>query len=278
MAAKQPIPTFILSTEGLKPTAYKVYSLSEAVAHEPRGVYTLARTFHGDQALLFDAHLDRLEESARLSKIDLHLNRAQLRGALRDLLHQAGYSDTKFRITVAADDPKCLYLALEPFQMVPEAIQREGAHVSTLPIVRENPAVKTTDWMTTRKPAQKQLPAGVYEGIMISQEGILLEGLSSNFYAVLDGVLRTTGEGVLAGITRKAICTIAPAILPVEMTGIAETDIPHVSEAMLTSSGRGVVPITRINGQPVGNGAVGPVVSELRRRYDAWTEAHIEAI
>ncbi len=278
MAAKQPIPTFILSTEGLKPTDYQVYSLGEAAAHEPRGVYTLARTFHGDQALLFDAHLDRLEESARLAAIDLHLNRPQLRSALRELLHEAGYADTKFRITVPSDKPECLYLALEPLQTVPETILREGAHVITVPIVRENPAVKTTDWMTTRKPTQENLPVGIYEGIMVSKEGLLLEGLSSNFYAVLDGVLRTTGEGVLAGITRKAICTIAPAVLPVEMTGITETDISRVSEAMLTSSGRGVVPITRINGQPIGSGAVGPVVSKLRRLYDAWTEAQIEPI
>jgi branched-subunit amino acid aminotransferase/4-amino-4-deoxychorismate lyase len=95
---------------------------------------------------------------------------------------------------------------------------------------------------------------------------------------VLDGVLRTEKDRVLQGITRKAILTLAPEVLPVELRAVHRDDVPRLSEAMLTSAGRGVVPITRIDGLPVGDGRVGPVVSELRRRYDAWTEAHSEPI
>ncbi|NLF75879.1 MAG: hypothetical protein GX573_09275, partial [Chloroflexi bacterium] len=71
-----PIPTVILTPNGLEPAPYSVQSLPEAVPYEPSGVYTVARTFHGDRALLFDAHLDRLEESARLVNIPLRLDRA----------------------------------------------------------------------------------------------------------------------------------------------------------------------------------------------------------
>ena len=76
---------------------------------------------------MLDAHLDRLEESARLSGIPLELDRARLRAALRDALHAAGFPDAKFRITVPREDPSRLYLALEPFQPVPEDVQRNGA-------------------------------------------------------------------------------------------------------------------------------------------------------
>ena len=272
------IPTYILSPADLTPTPYQVRSLAEAVRHEPRGVYTVARTFRGDHALLFDAHLDRLEQSAHLVNIPLRLDRRRLRAALRELLQRAGYADAKFRITVPHEQPDWLYFALEPFRPVPARIMQEGAHVITAPLVRENPVVKTTDWMVVRQPAWDSLPLGVYEAVLVSEDGRLLEGFSSNFYGVLGGALRTTLDGVLAGITRKAMLTLAPDILPVELRAIHCSEVPRLTEAMLTSSGRGVVPITRIDGQPVGDGRVGPVVSALCAGYEAWTDAHLEPI
>lgn len=273
-----PIPTVILTPNGLTPTPYVVHSLAEAVPYEPLGVYTVARTFHGDRALLLDAHLDRLEESARLVDIPLKLDRARLRAALRDLLHEANYPDAKFRITIPRENPECIYLALEPFQPVPQSVQEQGASAITVPMVRSNPVAKTTDWMTIRRPAYDSLPPGVYEGILVSSDGRLLEGLSSNFYAVLDGTLYTAGDGVLKGITRRAILSIAPAIVPVKLEALHIDDLPRISEALLTSSGRGVVPITIINGQPVGSGQIGPIVAALRDQYDEWTEAQSEPI
>ena len=273
-----PIPTLIITPDEVIPTPYQAPSLAAAVSLEPDGVYTVARTFFGDRALLLDAHLDRLEESARLSGIPLELDRARLRAALRDALHAAGFPDAKFRITVPREDPSRLYLALEPFQPVPEDVQRNGARVVTLPIARANPVVKTTAWMTARKPSQDALPPGVYEGILRSPDGRLLEGMSSNFYAVVDGALLTAGEGVLAGITRRAVLEIAAELLPVRMDAPRVEDIPRFEEALITSSGRGVVPVTRIDGQPVASGEVGPIVRELRARYDRWTEEHSEPI
>ncbi len=272
------IPTMILDGEALRPTEYQVGSLAEAVIYEPRGVYTVARTFHGDHALLLDAHLDRLEESARLSNIPLRLDRTRLRAALRALLREAGFAESRFRITVPANDPALLYLAAEPLQQLDPALLSEGAAVITVPIRRENPAVKTTEWLATRRSAYSTLPEGIYEAIMQDERGCLLEGLSSNFYGVLDGTLHTAGDGVLAGITRRAVFEVAPQILPLSLEPVCREDMPALTEAMLTSSTRGVVPITRIDGQAVGDGRVGPVVAALRERYDAWAEAHLEPI
>jgi branched-chain amino acid aminotransferase len=159
----------------------------------------VARTFHGDHALLLDAHLDRLEQSAQLMNIPLDLDRARLRAALRELLRDTGYPDTKFRITVPQDSPEQVYLALEPYQPIPESIQRHGAPVITTPLVRENPMVKTTTWMTIRKPALNSLPPGTYEAILMSEDGRLLEGCRAISYGVLNGVLYTAGDGFWKG-------------------------------------------------------------------------------
>lgn len=272
------IPTYILRPDGLRPAPFTVHSLAEAVAYEPPGVYTVARTFRRCCTLLLDAHLDRLEESARLSGISLHLDRERLRAALRELIDMAGYVDSKFRITVPQDDSAALYLSLEPLQAIPEALYKHGVKVITVPIRRTNPVVKTTRWMQRRRSTYDTLPEGVYEGIMIDARGCLLEGLSSNFYGVLDSALHTARDGVLAGITRKAVFEIAPEVLPLVPTPVCQDNIPRLTEAMLTSSSRGVLPVTSIDGQLVGDGKVGPIISEICRRYDAWAEAHMEPL
>ena len=275
----EPIPTAILMPDGtLAPTPYTAHSLAEVAEHEPPGVYTVARTFHHDHALLLDAHLDRMEKSARLVGMPLTLDRAALRAALRTLIHRAGYPESRFRITVPRDAPDRIYLAVEPLHPVPEHIMRRGAHVITVPLVRPNPVAKTTDWVKKRQPAYDHLPPDVYEGILLDADGYLREGLSSNFYGVLDGVLHTAGEGVLEGITRMAVLEIAPQVLPVEMTPVHKRDVPRLSEAMLTSSSRGIVPITFIDGQPVGDGRVGAITRRLGQLYDTWTETHAEPI
>jgi branched-chain amino acid aminotransferase len=272
------IPTVILTQFGVEPTPYRVRSLVEAVSHEPQGVYTVARTFRGDHALLFEAHLDRLEQSAWLSKIPRALDRQRLRATLRGLLHEAAYPDAKFRITIPQAAPDQLYIGIEPYQPAPADILQNGAHLSTTPLVRENPVVKTTAWMIIRKPAFNSLPADTYEAVLVSEDGHLLEGLSSNFYGVLDGVLRTAGNGVLEGITRRAILDLAPAILPVRLDALHKRDLPRLTEALITSSGRGVVPVTAIDGQLVGDGHVGPIVTAITQGYNAWTDAHLEPI
>jgi hypothetical protein len=84
------IPVYQLNAQGeLQEVDLQVHSLAELGRVEPPGVYTVARTYRSDQAVMLDAHLDRLEESARLENIPFQLDRKQLRTGLRNLLARA---------------------------------------------------------------------------------------------------------------------------------------------------------------------------------------------
>ena len=61
-------------------------SIAAAALSEPEGVYTVTRTYERDSVVLFDAHLDRLERSAREEHIPAHIDRPTLRAALRSLV------------------------------------------------------------------------------------------------------------------------------------------------------------------------------------------------
>ncbi|MCS6870958.1 MAG: aminotransferase class IV [Anaerolineae bacterium] len=267
------IPIGILTPEGLHEAPYSAESLAEAVPFEPEGVYTITRTFNRDHVLMFDEHLDRLEESARLENIPLHLDRAAIRAALRTLIERSGYPESRFRITVPRAQPDHIYLSVEPFKPIPPELIQRGVRVVTVPLVRHNPSAKTTAWMTERKMAP--LPEGAYEGVLVSPEGFLLEGTSSNFYAVMDGELRTAGEGVLCGIVRRAILELAPNYLPVRLEPVHKSELWALEEAFLTSASRGVVPIVMIDGQIIADGKPGAQTMWLREAYEEWAQAHL---
>jgi branched-subunit amino acid aminotransferase/4-amino-4-deoxychorismate lyase len=270
------IKTAVLNAQGLKSTAYHAESLADALQYEPEGIYTVTRSYHGHYALLLDGHLERLEESARLENIPLALDRATLRAALRDLL--PAQEDSRFRITIPRERPDEIVFAVEPLPGVSAAILENGAHVMTITAQRQNPVAKSTGWMHTRKQATRDIPPNIYETLLLGADGAILEGSGSNFYAILNGELRTAEENVLKGIARKALLASAEGLLPIRLTPVTLHDLPHLEEAFLTSSSRGVVPITEINGESIGVGKPGPLTREIARRFDAWTDAHLEPI
>jgi branched-chain amino acid aminotransferase len=268
----------VLSPAGLEPYPYPVASLAEAASHEPEGVYTITRTFKTDHALLLNSHLDRLEESADLEGISVQLNRGALRDALRTLIQRSGNAESRFRFSVPRENPDHIYLTVEALKPVPAEVRQNGVKVATLQASRHNPAAKTTRWMSIREQAKAGLPSDIYEAILVDDSGHLLEGTSSNFYAVKENKLYTAGEGVLGGISRRTVFESLDSLLPLVLEAVTLSEVPQLQEAFLTSSGRGVIPIVEIEGQKIGPGVPGPFTQEISRRYDAWTEAHLEAI
>ena len=273
------IPVDILTPDGqLKPAPFEADSLAEVAQQEPEGVYTVTRTYKRDQAVLLEAHFDRLEESAELVQIPFQFNRQAVRQSLRQMIHRTNFQDSRFRITLPREQPDQVLLAVEPLQIVSAELRRQGVRVATLPITRRNPRAKTNNWIAQRTQAQRSLAADVYECITVNDIGELIEGFSSNFYAIKDGCLYTAKRGMLHGIARRIVLTIAEEVLPLNFAAIKRTEIPNLQEAFLTSSSRGILAIIAIDGHMVGQGEPGQITAELAARYDRWVEEHLEPI
>ena len=106
----------------------------------------------------------------------------------------------------------------------------------------------------------------------------ILEGISSNFYAVLREVLRTAGAGVLEGVTRHIVLQAAAGVVPIDYHPVAVSDLTEVSEACITSSSREVMPVIQIDDQIVGAGQPGPITQTLLARYHAYLERDAETV
>lgn len=269
-----------LTPDGLIDADYSADSLADAARHEPRdGVYTVTNTHHSTQVVKLDAHLDRLEQSARLAHIPLVLDRPRLRAALRQLIERAAWGDVRFRISVSAATPERLILSLEPFKPLdPTLLERGARAITARNAARHEPLVKSSDWMHERQRLQDAMPPGIYDTFLCDADDHILEGLASNFYAILDGELRTAGSGVLEGISRQIVLEVAPALLPVRLEAIRRVDLPRCQEAFLSSSSRGPVPLVEIDGQPIGTGQVGQTTRRLRAAYLDWVATHLEEL
>lgn len=273
------IPIVILRTSGqIESAPFHADSLAGAAALEPEGVYTVARTFQTNRAVLLDAHLDRLEESSQLISKPVFLDRDRIRSALRDLIQRTNYPESRFRITLPSADPGEVIIALEPLEKIPESVYREGVKVSTYSIHRDNPRAKTNDWVRLRVEARKALPQDVYEVIALGLDERLLEGFSSNFYALLDGVLHLEPERALRGIARMIVLQVCKDLVPMEMVAVRLVNLPQLAEAFISSSSRGVVPVVQIDDTSINQGVPGPLTREIQSRYDSWVDSNLEPI
>ncbi len=211
------VATYEAGSEGLRLVGRHA-SLAASSSELPEGAYTTLRTYGGRGVVRLDQHLCRLEESVTLQGRPGAIDPSAARRAIGATLDAADHPESRLRITFA---PPRLFMAIEPFTPLPKRLYEQGVACVTLDLRRENPRVKDTRFIATAQGAYGRLPAGVEEGLIVGEDGALLEGLSSNFFAVIDGFLRTEEERALAGVTRSLVLEVAGGLVPVERRAVA---------------------------------------------------------
>jgi D-alanine transaminase len=117
---------------------------------------------------------------------------------------------------------------------------------------------------------------GAREAWLVDAKGRITEGGSSSAWIVSpDGKLIThpLGEDILPGITRAVVIDMIKAQgLPFEERTFTVEEAYQAREAFITSASQVVLPVVRIDGRPVGNGAPGLITTALRRDYHRYAE------
>ncbi|HJS19519.1 MAG TPA: aminotransferase class IV, partial [Anaerolineales bacterium] len=132
---------------------------------------------------------------------------------------------------------------------------------------REKPSLKRTTFIQETALERKQLGEGIYE-ILLTEKGRILEGMTSNFFYVRDGMLCTAGRGVLIGVTRQTVIALARRDgIKVGNRALRINELTSITEAFITSSSRGIVPVVQIDAHPLGDGKVGTVTARLMHLY-----------
>jgi branched-chain amino acid aminotransferase len=231
-------------------------SLDEINLSLPPGAYTTFRTYNNNQTLLLNDHFERLKETAILSGYELHFSNALVRMALREILAQRlPDKDLRIRVTLLFQSDLELYISIEDLELPSVSSYQGGVKVETRSIQRINPKAKRTDFIATANLIRQSLPSGINEVIMLDDSGYYLEGLSSNFFIVINNEIWTAEEGVLSGLTRKTILSLLDiAHIPIHFERVHSS--VKLQEAFITSVSRGVLPIRQIDSCLIGEPGV----------------------
>ena len=244
------------------------------------GLFETMRSY-GARVFRLEEHYRRLVEGAAVLDLPPAFTLDDLRVAIDALLERNGLADAYLRLTVTAgpapDDggasPSILLVA-RPLSGYPPALYRRGTAAVTGSSRRNEASplsrIKSLNYLDNLLAREEARHKGADEAILLNTRGLVAEGGASNLFLVSGGRLLTPGldSGALPGITRAAVLELAPAAgLPCAECDVEAATLAGAAEAFLTNSIMGVMPLTRLDGRPIGSGRPGPVTGAIRRLY-----------
>jgi len=255
-------------------------SLNDAQQSLPEGVYTTFRTYRSTCAVRLSDHFRRLEESAALLGKPIDLDEDRTRRILTGLVRDVNHPDSRVRISIDLTQVRGeLYVMIEPLVTPSVDEYEQGVAVVTRSMHRENPKAKSTLFIHKAEEAKSIMRGGVNEILMVSEEGNVLEGLSSNFFAILGGSVWTAQEGVLFGVTRSMVLDVINDLqIACTLEALTARDLDNLEEAFITSASRGVLPVVKVDDILVGSGKPGIVTQKIRAGFERLIEEIMEPI
>ncbi|GAA1902700.1 aminotransferase class IV [Lapillicoccus jejuensis] len=279
----------------LKPRAQAVVSVFDSGFVLGDGVWEGLRVHHGHPAFL-ETHLDRLWQGAQAIMMDLRTTREELTRALYEtlaandmhdgvhirLMVTRGVKSTPYQDPRVTVGPPTVVIIAEHKEPMPSTVT-DGITLFTTHVRRATP-----DTLDPKLNAHSKLndiqaciqayTAGADEALMLDPQGFVATCNSTHFFIVTpDGEVWTSdGRFCLGGITRGNVLDVCRNNdIPSRETTFSLTDVYSASEAFVTGTFAGVVPVRTVDGRTIGTGARGPVVERLQRLYAEHVEADV---
>ncbi len=244
-------------------------------------VYETLRTA-GGRFVEMRRHLVRLRRSAAGIGLEIPYSDQEIADATRATCDATGNPDCYVRVVVTRGtgelglDPRqagkpLLVILAKALKLAPAELYERGlsAHIVDVRKISRrslDPTLKTGNYLNSIQ----ALRNAAEDAIMLSVDGAVAEGATSNVFMVKEGAILTPSlkTGLLSGITRALICELARADgCEVAEVTIWPDELRAADEVFLTSSVRGPIAVTTLDGAPVGDGRVGPVTQRLSALY-----------
>jgi D-alanine transaminase len=266
------------------PAAHAGVSVEDRGFQFADGVYEVCEV-KGGRLIDERRHMARLDRSLR----ELHIARPMPPAALSVILHETvrrnrvrdgivylqvtrGAARRDFPFPPSGTRPSVVALARGNDVARLAQLAAEGVDVVTVPDIRWGRVdIKSVALLPNVLAKQAAREQGAREAWLVDAAGHVTEGASSNAWIVTrEGTLIThpLGQDILPGITRSVVLEAVQAQgLPFEERAFTVQEAYAAREAFITSASQIVLPVVRIDGRPVGNGAPGLIAGQLRRVY-----------
>ena len=230
-------------------------------------------------------HLDRLRASGAMIYFDLPWSDAEIAERMAAVHERIGDHEAYFRIVATrgpgpislvpdgCDAPGLYVIGRELIRYEPRMYE-EGCRVRVVPRLRNpksalDPRAKTGNYLNNMLGLIEARREGDEDALFLNAEGALTEATTSNLWIVESGAILTPplAAGLLPGITRDWLFAQRP---DAREERIDRARLDAADEVFLTGTVKGIMPVRKIDGAPVGAGTPGPITRAL---HDAYNEA-----
>ena len=249
------------------------------------GIFEGIRVY-GGKIFECKAHMERLWESARAIRLVIPLTPDQMCKAMEDTIKAADCRDGYIRLIVSRgtgplgiSPAKCekpsVVCIVDTITMYPAEMYDSGMAVITSSVIRNHanalsPRIKSLNYLNNVLAKIEANDAGVPEAIMLNSAGNVAECTADNIFIVRTAgnmpevQTPTTSDGILEGVTRRVVMDLCKAVgLSIVEKTLQRHDLYVADECFLTGTAAEVIPVTKIDGRPVGLGKPGPITKEL---------------
>lgn len=235
---------------------------------------------YNKRPFLLEKHLNRLFNSARLIDLAIPWSKEQVSEWVRETLEANADGDEKgVRIVISGGVSNSLVPGSTPTICIladshhpfPKEWYEKGIAIKTVKHTRYEPGSKTNNYIEGVRQAKQATLAGFIEPVYYDDTQVF-EGSTSNIFGLIDGVLVTPKTNILPGATRDTVLSHTKISVPVEERDFSREELLRATEVFLTSSNKEVMPVTVIDGKPVGDGTVGAVTKEAMEQFREFIE------
>ena len=251
------------------------------------GVYEVIPV-HRSRPFRLRAHLQRLDDSLAGIRLPNPHDEREWQSILQQLAAAAGGAEMLLYVQVTRGSeagrnhpfPRpaspTVFAFASPYPIPGAKTLDDGLGAITLEDIRwARCDIKSIALLANVLLRQEAADRGADEALLV-RDGLLLEGSSSSVLLCIGGTLVTppNDHRILPGTSRDAVLELAQGWLPSQVCPLEARELASCDELWIASAGRGVLPVTRVDGAPVGTGRPGPLWREM---YDRLQQ-HLDEI
>jgi len=245
------------------------------------GVYEVVAAYNG-RLFLLDRHVRRLRTSLDAIGLAFGFEANPLETIIAEGLRRCGFADAMIYIQITRGAaPRAhaipqgirptVVMTFKPLPVVPDDLRRRGAHLMTTPETRwANCYVKAVTLLPNVLAKNDAIRRGFDDAVFVSAAGEVRECTSANIFMVRDRTFITPPltESILHGITQSFLreCATDIQLKMIEESFDVEA-LRRADEAFMSSTVTEVLPVTRLDGRPIGDGSVGPCTRLLFNEF-----------
>jgi branched-chain amino acid aminotransferase len=273
------------------PIAEARIPILDAGFHRSDLTYDVVAVWEG-KFFRLDDHLNRFQKGYQRLRLDPGMSLDKMRSILFECVRRSGLRNSYVQMIVSRGldvegtrdlrrfSNRFYGYAIPYVWIAKPEIQADGIHLVIaektirIPPNAVDPTVKNFHWGDLVRGIYEAYDRNAFTAVLPDAEGYITEGPGFNIFAYYENQLLTPESGVLEGITRQTVLDLAEEQgIPTRQTMLKADVLEGASEIFISSTAGGVMPVTTLNGRPIGGGKPGEITNLIQKRY--W-EAHNE--